>query len=151
MTDNQNFQMSMYCAGSSYEDGIIEHDLFYEEFGFQYFTGNFEPDGFDCLRDKFIGPYRTEDNPLSVEKGQCGGSFELGNNHCGSLQKNITLEPGEEIRLVFMLGEGSREAGPENEGKNIILRRLWIFPMRNSGNTGTANSASFRFILPMRG
>ena len=75
MTDNQNFQMSMYCAGSSYEDGIIEHDLFYEEFGFQYFTGNFEPDGFDCLRDKFIGPYRTEDNPLSVEKGQCGGSF----------------------------------------------------------------------------
>lgn len=88
MIDNQNFQMSMYCAGSSYEDGIIEHDLFYEEFGFQYFTGNFEPDGFDCLRDKFIGPYRTEDNPIAVEKGQCGGSFELGNNHCGSLQKN---------------------------------------------------------------
>lgn len=28
MIDNQNFQMSMYCAGSSYEDGIIEHDLF---------------------------------------------------------------------------------------------------------------------------
>ena len=35
MIDNQNFQMSMYCAGSSYEDGIIENDLFYEEFGFQ--------------------------------------------------------------------------------------------------------------------
>ena len=31
--DNQNFQMSMYAAGSSYADGIIEHDLFYEEFG----------------------------------------------------------------------------------------------------------------------
>ena len=27
MIDNQNFQMSLYCAGSSYEDGIIEHDL----------------------------------------------------------------------------------------------------------------------------
>ena len=31
MIDNQNFQMSLYCAGSSYEDGIIEEDLFYEE------------------------------------------------------------------------------------------------------------------------
>ena len=34
----------MYCAGSSYEDGIIEHDLFYEEFGYQYFTMSEKPD-----------------------------------------------------------------------------------------------------------
>lgn len=113
MIDNQNFQMSLYCAGSSYEDGVIEHDLFYEEFGYQYFTSNFEPDGFDCLRDKFIGLYHTEDNPIAVVNGKCGGSFEKGNNHCGSLQKNIILEPGEEIRLVFMLGEGNREKGKE--------------------------------------
>ena len=113
MIDNQNFQMSLYCAGSSYEDGVIEHDLFYEEFGYQYFTSNFEPDGFDCLRDKFIGLYHTEDNPVAVINGKCSGSFEKGNNHCGSLQKNIILEPGEEIRLVFMLGEGNREKGKE--------------------------------------
>lgn len=109
--DNLNFQMSMYCAGSDYEDGIIQEDLFYEEFGFQYFTSNFEPDGYDCLRDKFIGSYRTEDNPVAVENGKCSGSHELGNNHCGSLQKNIVLQPGEEIRLVFMLGEGNRDKG----------------------------------------
>lgn len=113
MIDNQNFQMSLYCAGSSYEDEVIEHDLFYEEFGYQYFTSNFEPDGFDCLRDKFIGLYHTEDNPIAVVNGKCSGSFEKGNNHCGSLQKNIILEPGEEIRLVFMLGEGNREKGKE--------------------------------------
>lgn len=109
--DNQNFQMSLYCAGSSYEDGIIEHDLFYEEFGYQYFTGNFEPDGYDCLRDKFIGLYHTEDNPVGVINGQLSSSQELGNNHCASLQKNVVLRPGEEVRLVFMLGEGNREAG----------------------------------------
>lgn len=111
MIDNQNFQMSLYCAGSSYEDGIIEHDLFYEEFGYQYFTANFEPDGYDCLRDKFLGDYRTEDNPIAVERGSCSGSHELGNNHCGSLQKKLVLEPGQEIRLVFMLGEGKRAEG----------------------------------------
>lgn len=122
--DNQNFQMSMYCSGSSYDAGIIEYDLFYEEFGFQYFASNFEPDGFDCLRDKFIGAYRTEDNPAAVEKGQCGGSFELGNNHCGSLQKNITLQPGEEVRVVFMLGEGNREAGKAAKEKYSNLKTV---------------------------
>lgn len=106
--DNQNFQMSLYAAGSSYEDGIIEHDLFYEEFGYQYFTASVEPDGFDCLRDKFIGSYRTETNPEAVEKGICGSSFEKGGNHCGALMKKITLNPGEETRIVFMLGEGRR-------------------------------------------
>lgn len=109
--DNKNFQMSMYASGSSYEDGIIEYDLFYEEFGYQYFTGSFEPDGFDCLRDKFIGPYRTEDNPIAVETGEMSGSFEKGNNHCGALKKSLVLNPGEEVRLIFMLGEGNRETG----------------------------------------
>lgn len=111
MIDNQNFQMSMYCAGSSFEDGIIEHDLFYEEFGYQYFTMSETPDGFDCLRDKFLGAYHTEDNPVAVINGKCGGSFEKGNNHCGALQKDITLQPGEEKRILFFLGEGNREAG----------------------------------------
>lgn len=111
MIDNQNFQMSMYCAGSSYEDGIIEYDLFYEEFGFQYFTASFRSDGYDCLRDKFIGSYRTEDNPEAVGRGSCSGSQELGNNHCASLQKNIVLKPGEKVRLIFLLGEGDRKAG----------------------------------------
>ena len=111
MIDNQNFQMSLYCAGSSYDENIIEYDLFYEEFGYQYFASNVTPDGFDCLRDSFLGAYRTEDNPIAVECGTCSGSHELGNNHCGSLQKDLVLAPGEEVRLIFMLGEGSREAG----------------------------------------
>lgn len=117
MIDNQNFQMSMYCAGSDYEDGIIEHDLFYEEFGFQYFACNGEPDGFDSLRDSFLGAYRTESNPITVEKGECSGSLEKGNNHCGSLMKKLTLKPGEEARIIFMLGEGNRQKGREVKEK----------------------------------
>lgn len=109
--DNRNFQMSLYAAGSRYEDGVIEHDLYYEEDGYQFFTGNFEPDGFDCLRDAFLGPYRTERNPIAVETGCCSGSFEKGGNHCGCLKKTLTLAPGEETRLLFLLGEGGLEAG----------------------------------------
>ena len=124
MIDNQNFQMSLYCAGSSYVKGIIEYDLFYEEFGYQYFASNFEPDGFDCLRDKFIGLYHTEDNPVAVMNGQCSGSFEKGNNHCGSLQKNIVLQPGEKVRLIFMLGEGNREQGEKIKKKYSDLANV---------------------------
>ena len=109
--DNRNFQMSLYAAGSRYEEGVIEHDLYYEENGYQFFTGSFTPDGFDCLRDSFIGLYRTERNPLAVESGQCSGSFEKGGNHCGCLKKTLTLLPGEECRLLFLLGEGGIAEG----------------------------------------
>jgi N,N'-diacetylchitobiose phosphorylase len=111
MIDNQNYQMSLYCAGGSYKDGIIEEDLYYEEDGYQYFTANFEPDGFDCVRDKFLGTYNTETNPQAVIKGECSGSEEKGMNHCGSLMKKVSLAPGEEKRFIFMLGEGRREEG----------------------------------------
>ena len=109
--DNQNFQMSLYAAGSRYEDGVIEHDLHYEEYGYQFFTADLEPDGFDCLRDRFLGPYRTERNPLAVESGRCSESFETGGNHCGCLMKRLMLAPGEEARLLFLLGEGGVEEG----------------------------------------
>lgn len=109
--DNRNFQMSLYAAGSRYEDGVIEHDLYYEEDGYQFFTSDFKPDGFDCLRDQFIGTYRTERNPLVVETGKCGSSFEKGGNHCGCLKKNIMLQPGEEVRLIYLLGEGGIDSG----------------------------------------
>ncbi len=69
MIDNQNFQMSLYCAGSSCEDGIIEHDLFYEEFGYQYFTMSEKPDGFGCLRDKKGKEARAKySDPKAVDK-----------------------------------------------------------------------------------
>jgi Cellobiose phosphorylase len=115
--DNRNFQMSNYAAGSSYSEGIIEHDLFYEEYGYQFFTSNFEPDSFDCLRDKFIGLYHTETNPVAVENGICGGTYEKGNNHCGSLHKKLHLQPGEEVRIIFILGEGNREEGKKYRAK----------------------------------
>lgn len=110
--DNKNFQMSLYSCGSSCKDGIIEFDPFYETGGEQFFTlAGTGADDYDCLRDRFIGPYRSETNPAAVEQGYCSLSSELGGNHCGALRKRVFLEDGEELRLVFILGEGNREAG----------------------------------------
>ena len=107
--DNQNLQMSLYASGSNYKDGIIEYDFFYEPWTYHYFASNLKPNSYDCVRDSFIGNYRTETNPIAVEKGKCSNSTELGGNHCGALHKKIALKPGEETRIIFMLGVGSRE------------------------------------------
>lgn len=127
--DNRNFQMSLYAAGSSYADGIIEHELHYEENGFQFFAADFEPDGFDCLRDDFIGAYRTERDPQSVVSGECRGRFENGGNHCGVLKKRLTLAPDEDARLIFMLGEGGRETGRAMREKYTAARERGIKAM----------------------
>lgn len=115
--DNQNLQMSLYASGSSYADGIIEYDFFYEPWTYHYATGSFEPDSFDCVRDRFLGSYHTETNPLAVEQGNCSNSIELGGNQCGALHKRISLSAGEEIRLVFMLGVGNRAMAKEIRAK----------------------------------
>jgi N,N'-diacetylchitobiose phosphorylase len=115
--DNQNLQMSLYASGSSCEDGVIEYDFFYEPWTFHYFAASFQPDSFDSMRDSFIGPYRSETNPIAVERGKCGNSVELGGNHCGALHKRVTIAPGEEARLVFMLGVGPRAKGREIRAK----------------------------------
>ncbi len=107
--DNKNHQMSLYASGSSYQDGIIQYDLFYEEDGYQFFTSNFTPDGYDCVRDAFLGSYRTETNPLAVERGACSGSTEFGGNHCAVLHKKVIINAGESQRLIFMLGEQGYE------------------------------------------
>jgi N,N'-diacetylchitobiose phosphorylase len=109
--DNQNLQMSLYASGSSYADGIIEYDFFYEPWTYHYFASSLEPDSYDSVRDKFLGGYRTESNPLAVERGRCSNSSELGGNHCGALQRRSSLKPGEEMRLVFMMGVGNRDVG----------------------------------------
>ena len=115
--DNQNLQMSLYASGASYQDGIIEYDFFYEPWTFHYFASNFEPDSHDCMRDRFLGNYRTETNPESVERGQCSGSSELGGNQCAALHKRLTLAAGEEMRLLFLLGVGPRAKGREVKAK----------------------------------
>jgi N,N'-diacetylchitobiose phosphorylase len=126
--DNQNLQMSLYASGSSYEDGIIEYDFFYEPWTFHYCAASFEPDSFDTMRDRFLGAYRTETNPVAVEKGECSGSTELGGNHCGALHKRLTIAPGEEARAIFMLGVGARGKGREVRARYSMPANVdWAF------------------------
>ena len=132
--DNQNFQMSLYCAGSFMERDAAICELHYEPDSFQFFAGNFVPDGYDGVREAFIGDYRTEANPAGVERGRLSGSHAQGGNPVGALMKRLTLRPGEEARLLFYLGTGRGEAAeaarrrydPDGADRAFAdLRRFW--------------------------
>lgn len=109
--DNENFQMSLYASGADYADDVVEYDFYYEPWTYHYFTATRDAAGFDTLRDSFFGAYRTETNPIAVEKGECSGSAATTSNHCGALHHRITLAPGETVRLAYVLGYGRREEG----------------------------------------
>ena len=109
--DNQNLQMSLYASGANYQDGIIEYDFFYEPWTFHYFASNFEPDGYDCMRDRFLGNYRTETNPSAVESGQCTGSSELGGNHCGGVAEAADARRRRRGAADLPAGRGSARQG----------------------------------------
>jgi len=107
--DNENLQMSLYASGSSYADGIIEEDFHYEPWTFHFFASSRTPDSYDALREEFIGPYRSESNPVAVERGRGSNSSGTTQNQCGALLHKVALEPGESTRLVYLLGYGSRD------------------------------------------
>ena len=109
--DNENFQMSLYASGTDFADGVVEYDFYYEPWTYHYFTATPDPVGFDTLRDSFLGAYRTETDPLAVERGECSGSQGTTGNHCGALHHRVTLAPGQTVRLAYVLGYGRREVG----------------------------------------
>lgn len=55
-------------------------------------------------REKFLGPYRWEQNPVGVEKGHCGNDTIECGHPCAAGQVKITLKPGASDRVVFTLG-----------------------------------------------
>ncbi|WP_411676157.1 GH36-type glycosyl hydrolase domain-containing protein [Caproicibacter sp.] len=66
-------------------------------------------------REEFIGPYRSYENPIAVERGDCGNVPNYGGNSAGVLQADLDLEPGEERQLCFVLG-----VHPDAEAEKIL-------------------------------
>jgi cellobiose phosphorylase len=68
--------------------------------------------GYDTSREAFIGTYGGYHAPAAVVIGKCGNSNAYGDNSCGSLQTEITLQPGESREILILLGIGdARETG----------------------------------------
>ncbi len=91
--------------------------------------------GFDTSRESFLGPYRAYHNPLVVEQGHCTDSQAYGDNACGSLQTNLSLQPGESREVLILLGIGdARTAGKQTFAEFGSLERadLELQKLRNN-------------------
>jgi cellobiose phosphorylase len=107
--DLENLQYSQYIVQASYHDGMI-HRLNNTNPGRNelYFAlAGAEVTSYDTDRDRFLGNYRTQANPLAVERGRCSNSATVGDNACASLHSALELQPGESRHLIFILGIGS--------------------------------------------
>jgi N,N'-diacetylchitobiose phosphorylase len=115
--DRVNLQYSLFIVRGSLEDGLLRVAIQDHLHAGGDLAGDVahhawmalvgvELAGYDTSREAFLGPYRGYHNPLAVERGRCTGSDAYGDNACGSLQGDLTLQPGESRELLVMLGIG---------------------------------------------
>ena len=67
-----------------------------EETPLIYFGTDAAVHAFEGDRDEFIGPYRSEENPIGLEQEALGNSLLKGGDPCFALQLELELKAGEE-------------------------------------------------------
>lgn len=72
----------------------------------KFYHASSEPtSGFDTDRSSFIGAYKDLSKPRVVEEGKSEDSEASNENVIASLSHEITLDPGEEKKIVHILGD----------------------------------------------
>jgi cellobiose phosphorylase len=110
--DANNFQRNYSVGEVELEDGVIFHKSEYRERRnhFAYFACSETLAGFDTNREDFLGAYRGWDTPRAVETGQSVGKLASGWQPMGSHQVAVNLKPGEEKKIIFLLGYAENPA-----------------------------------------
>jgi len=69
-----------------------------------FFTVNQPVSGFETLRERFMGLYRNENNPVALEQNTLGSKETDYGNTVGALQVDFELVPRETKEIIFSLG-----------------------------------------------
>jgi len=83
-----------------------------------YFAVNEAICGYETIRERFIGRYRSESNPVMLESGETTDQGAIGGNPVAVLKNAITLKPGQKKFLVYVLGPGT----VRKEGRKALAR-----------------------------
>ncbi len=107
--DMVNLDWGQHIVFSSCDEGIIRVRTKFNKL--VYFIGSSEtPAGYTCDREAFVGSCRDLGDPIVVETGEPTNAPSPRGNSVGSLTHDIDLAPGEERRLVFVMGATERPA-----------------------------------------
>lgn len=86
-----------------------------------FFTANLPIVQYETLRERFIGSFRNENNPLALEKGELSCRDTDYGNAVGVLRVDVELQPGATQDVVFSLGVIHK---PEfDEKKNTVPKK----------------------------
>ncbi|MFZ0963663.1 MAG: glycosyl transferase [Terriglobia bacterium] len=104
--DGTNFQRNFSIGQVEIEDGVIYHKTEYRERRnhFAYFACSEKVEAFDTQREALVGPYRSWDKPLAVERGRLTNSVAHGWAPIGAHQVKVDLAPGQTRQIIFVLG-----------------------------------------------
>ena len=105
-TDMENFQRNFSTGEVEIEGSVIYHKTEYRERRnhYAYYSVNTAIDGFDTDRETFVGLYNGFDCPDAVMEGRPRNSHAHGWSPIASHYIEVTLAPGEQRDLVFVLG-----------------------------------------------
>jgi cellobiose phosphorylase len=102
--DLTDLQCSQGLGAAKYEDDAIFYSFFDVSTGYAFFASNGTVTGHDCNREEFIGPYRSESDPIAVERGKCSNSEAKGGNPIAATSNAVELRLGETKTIIFILG-----------------------------------------------
>jgi N,N'-diacetylchitobiose phosphorylase len=101
--DLYNLDWGQHILQSRVDEGIIYmHTRFRPTTTF--FASSLTPLGYDTDREAFVGSYRDLSNPVVVETGMPTNSQAARGNNVGVLCHELSLQPGEEQELIYILG-----------------------------------------------
>jgi len=114
MRDLVNIDNASACADIVVKDGAIVHRTM-NDLGSSLGTMNFvnmtgwlaadrKAAGFDTDRDLFLGRWRDESNPETVERGKTNNTQGRGRFPLGCLHHRLTIRPGRPVSIVYQLG-----------------------------------------------
>lgn len=104
--DMTNFQRNLSTGEVEVKDSVIYHKTEYRERRnhYAFYSVNRNIDGFDTDRESFVGLYNGLHEPQAVVQGKANNSVASGWSPIGSHEVKLTLAPGEEQSLIFILG-----------------------------------------------
>ncbi len=120
--DSTNFQRNFSTGEVEVVGSVIYHKTEYRERRNHYalYAVNAPVAGFDTDRETFLGAYHGFGEPEAVLEGQCRNSMASGWAPIASHQLNVSLEPGEEKRFIFVLGYCENPVESKFEAPGII-------------------------------
>ena len=117
VTDQQNLDWAGHIVSSRFDpalSAIMVGVTFKPTVSF--FGANCEPLGFDSDREVFVGRYGDLAHPAVVAAGEPTNTGSPRGNSVGSLCHEVTLEPGEEASITYVMGVTDQ---PETIGATI--------------------------------